>query len=193
MARPTGGYLSRRHRQPERNFEIVAENLIGSDGIQHHFAVPRKSSTSLFTGNVLFDEFGESACLCARLSSRRKHCPQPHRWQRPILKHGYRRPRFQFRREQPFRAADGHSEAGEHPLPNTLRRADPETAAYSDGDFGRSLAKDPRSAAGASLLINDGLMRDELTGGLRHAVRFEIRVRADHERSALSDFARGES
>ena len=48
-------------------------------------------------------------------------------------------------------------------------------------------------AAGTSLLVNDGLMRDEITGGLRHAVRFEIGARADHERSALSDFARGES
>jgi hypothetical protein len=42
------------------------------------------------------------------------------------------------------------------------------------------------------MFIDDGLMPGELSGGLRHAMGFEIRVRADHERSALTDFARSE-
>jgi hypothetical protein len=36
-----GGYVRSRHPRPERNFEIVAGKVIGSDGIQHRFAFPR--------------------------------------------------------------------------------------------------------------------------------------------------------
>jgi hypothetical protein len=68
-----------------------------------------------------------------------------------------------------------------------------ETATYSDSDVPCSLAKGPSIAAGAPLFINDGLMRDEITGGLWHTPRFEVRARADDERSTLSDSTRGES
>ena len=68
-----------------------------------------------------------------------------------------------------------------------------ETATYSDRDIRCSLAKGPSIAAGASLFVNDGLMRDEITGGLWYTLRFEVRARADNERSALSDSTRGES
>ncbi len=36
-----GGYVRSRHPRPERNFEVVAGKVIGSDGIQHRFAFPR--------------------------------------------------------------------------------------------------------------------------------------------------------
>ena len=147
---------------------------------------------SLFFGNSLLNESSECPCFRARLSSRRENCPQAHRWQPPILKHGHRRPGFQFWREQPFGAANGHTEACKHSLANALRGANTETATYSDSDVRCPLAKGPSIAAGASLFVNDGLMRDEITGGLRHAPRFEVRARADNERSALSDSTRRE-
>ena len=55
--------------------------------------------TGFFIVNLLFNEPGKGARLRTRLSSRRKHCPQPNRRQRPILERRYRLTGFKFRRE----------------------------------------------------------------------------------------------
>ena len=41
-----GGYVRSRHPRPERNFEIVAGKVVGSDGIQHRFAFARNGGSA---------------------------------------------------------------------------------------------------------------------------------------------------
>ena len=106
-------------------------------------------------GNPLLDKFGEGARPGACPATGREHRPQPNRWQRPVLQHRYGLAGLQFRREQPFRAADGYPEASEHTLPHTLRGADTKTAAHINSDFRRPLAEGPGGATGALLLIYD--------------------------------------
>jgi hypothetical protein len=149
--------------------------------------------TGFFIVNLLLNEPSKGARLRTRLSSRRKHCPQPNRRQRPILKHRYRLTGFKFRREQPFGASNGYPQPGKHPLPNALRTTNVQTSTHSNSDFRCSLAKDPCGPPGTSMLVNDHLMRDEFSRSLWQAVCFEIGACADHERSALSDFARCET
>ena len=40
-----GGYLRSRHCRPERNFEVIAGKVIGSDGGQHRFAFARNGAS----------------------------------------------------------------------------------------------------------------------------------------------------
>jgi hypothetical protein len=40
-----GGYVRSRHRRPERNFEIIAGKVIGTDGSQHRFAFARNDGS----------------------------------------------------------------------------------------------------------------------------------------------------
>jgi hypothetical protein len=41
-----GGYVRSRHRRPERNFEVIAGKVIGSDGTQHRFAFERNGGSA---------------------------------------------------------------------------------------------------------------------------------------------------
>lgn len=41
-----GGYVRSHHPRPERNFEVVAGKVIGSDGIQHRFAFARNGASA---------------------------------------------------------------------------------------------------------------------------------------------------
>jgi hypothetical protein len=40
-----GGYVRSRHRRPERDFEIIAGKVIGTDGGQHRFAFARNDGS----------------------------------------------------------------------------------------------------------------------------------------------------
>ena len=40
-----GGYVRSRHWRPERNFEVIAGKVIGSDGAQHRFAFTREGAS----------------------------------------------------------------------------------------------------------------------------------------------------
>ena len=70
--------------------------------------------------------------------------------------------------------------------------ADPKTAGHGDGGFRRSLSEGPGCAA-IALLVDDGLMREQVSGGLWHTPRREIGGCPDHTPLALTDFAGGHS
>src|SRR5579862_6799553 len=124
-------------------------------------------------GNLLLDEGRESTRLGARLSTRRKYRPEIERRQQPVFQHGSHRSRLQLRREQPFGAADGDAEAREHAFANAFRGTDPQPTVHNDSGFRRSLPERPGGAAGA-LLVDDGLMRGEIVGGVWHPAGCEI-------------------
>src|SRR5205814_2214657 len=99
--------------------------------------------------------------------------------QRPILQHGNDRPGFQLRGKQPFGAANRKAQTGEDPLTNSLRRADPKSTAHRDRGFCCPLAKGPAGTAD-TLLVDDRLMLDEISGRLRSTARRKIGGRADY-------------
>ena len=92
--------------------------------------------------------------------------------------------------------ANNHSEAiakprpASTPFPNTLPSTDPKTAAHGNGGFRRSLPEGPGCAT-IALLVDDGLMREQVSGVCGHAPRREIGGRTDYAPLALSDFAGG--